>query len=241
MSAGNEQKTPLQRSLNIIGEQAALDAIATLGKALPATVVAVTGSIVKVKFNLQSTPWNLPEITMPAAMYEYGRVPIQVDDAGAVIPSDASLGGISGLGQGAPTLALTGNLSSLLWIPVSRSSWPDPLDPNAYELWGPAGVILRNGASTCKIVLNDNGITITLPTGKPLIINGDTLLNGNLGISGDITAPDGSVYAGDLKTAGNVVAHEGAGPVGLATHTHTQPNDSHGDLEGPTSAPTPGT
>lgn len=47
---------------------------------------------------------------------------------------------------------------------------------------------------------------------------------------------------GQINATGNVIAGTGTGDqVGLQTHTHTQPNDSAGDVEQPTNAPTPGT
>lgn len=59
------------------------------------------------------------------------------------------------------------------------------------------------------------------------------------GITGNAA---GGVISGAAKFAGDVVAKAGTGgSVTLSTHTHTQPNDSHGDVEGPTSSPTGGT
>lgn len=47
---------------------------------------------------------------------------------------------------------------------------------------------------------------------------------------------------GDLHVTGAITAGYGGGDqIGLQSHTHTQGNDSHGDTEAPTSAPTPGT
>lgn len=49
-------------------------------------------------------------------------------------------------------------------------------------------------------------------------------------------------HAGDFHATGAVVAGSGGGDqVGLQTHTHKQGNDSHGDTEVPTDAPTGGT
>jgi hypothetical protein len=48
--------------------------------------------------------------------------------------------------------------------------------------------------------------------------------------------------SGDLHVSGAVIGGYGGGDqVGLQTHTHTQPNDTHGDGELPTRAPTAGT
>ena len=86
------------------------------------------------------------------------------------------------------------------------------------------------------------GINLTPNTGLPVTVNGNLVVKGAIQTNGSIESETGGTYAGDIKTAGNVVAGSGtADSVGLKTHTHTQPNDSHGDVEGPTSAPTAGT
>lgn len=47
---------------------------------------------------------------------------------------------------------------------------------------------------------------------------------------------------GELRVTGPVFAGYGTGDqVGLQTHVHAQPNDSHGDAESPTNPATPGT
>lgn len=63
-----------------------------------------------------------------------------------------------------------------------------------------------------------NGIAATPVSGKPFKVNGP------------------------IQATGSIIAGFGGGDqVGLQTHTHTQANDSHGDTEEPTSAPTAGT
>lgn len=60
---------------------------------------------------------------------------------------------------------------------------------------------------------------------------------------------DGTIFSagtwnhdGDFRATGAVIAGFGTGDqVGLQTHTHQQGNDSHGDTEVPTEAPTGGT
>ena len=47
---------------------------------------------------------------------------------------------------------------------------------------------------------------------------------------------------GAIGATGDITAFYGTGAsVGVATHTHTQGDDSHGDTEAPVSAPTAGT
>ena len=50
------------------------------------------------------------------------------------------------------------------------------------------------------------------------------------------------VLDGETRGTGEVYAKYGSGDqVSVTQHEHTQPNDSHGDAEQPTAAPTPGT
>jgi hypothetical protein len=60
---------------------------------------------------------------------------------------------------------------------------------------------------------------------------------GDITINGVVITP-----AGKVSAPGDVVAGAGgADQVGLQTHQHTVPNDSHGDAIGPTNAPEAGT
>lgn len=237
------QKTPLANSLNLLAQQQALNVIAQLGKALPATVTAVAGSIVTVSFNIQSG-YTLPNVTCPVACSQWIREPVQVGDQGVVEPADAALGGVSGLGGGTATLSPVGNLSALIWKPVANQSWTMP-DAGKPFINGPTGFICGDKNQVVEIVGDSTARTITFKIGGAavLTVNATGVIdNGNLQISGAIENATGGIYAGDIKTAGNVIGGFGTGDqVGLTTHTHTQPNDSHGDTEQPTSAPTAGT
>ena len=102
----NAQKTPYARAINQFAEQKVLDAIQTLGKALPCHVVAIAGSIVTVQFDITNTPFTLPNVTCPMFGPEYIRYPTQVGDLGVVISADCYIGGVSGLGGGVAELSL---------------------------------------------------------------------------------------------------------------------------------------
>lgn len=230
------QKRPLARSLNEFAQRKALDQIQVLGKALPASVTAVDGSIVTVKFDLKSA-FTLPNVTIPAMMWQWVRVPIQVGDKGLVVPADASLGATSGLGGGGADLSLSANLSALVWIPVARKDWAAAGDPNAVVIYGPNGVVLRDAGSACKMVLTPDGIVATLPAGKALRVNGILEVNGEARLGGALKALDGATYAGGLETTSDVVAGAGTGDqVNLQTHRH--PGVQAGAAQ--TGAPVPG-
>lgn len=168
--ADNAQKTPLARTLNQVAVKAALNQIQQIGKALPASVVSVSGSIVTVKFEVQSS-FTLPNVTIPMAGPEYIRFPTQVGDKGIVLPADVSLGGISGLGMGTAALALQANLSALVFLPIANKNWSPSENPNAIVLYGPDGGILRTSDSLGMVKVSALGTDITVPLGKTLSIH----------------------------------------------------------------------
>lgn len=124
-------KTPLQKSL-IRGEAArAQDALASLGQSLPCTVVTVVSPwIVTINFEVQTgQPWTLPQMTVPVLAPPYVAYPIQPGDAGVALAASARLGGLSGLGTGAPSLQdAPGNLSCLgfVWLGKVDQTTIDP-------------------------------------------------------------------------------------------------------------------
>jgi hypothetical protein len=154
----NEQKTPLARTLPLFVGQTALGEILKAGLALPGHVLSVTGQIVTVAFDV--TGLSLPQVTMPVAGSVYVQLPIQAGDKGVALPASVFLGGVSGLGTGTADIAVQeGNLSSLIWVPVSNTAW-DSGAPTSVVIAGPGGVILKNTAGTTIATLT--GTTITL-------------------------------------------------------------------------------
>lgn len=247
--ASGAQKTPIARSLEKFAERKIGAALDLLGQSLPASVVAVVSSgIVTVKFELTNVPFTLPQVTVPILGAEYVRLPIQTGMKGMVVSADAYLGGMSGLGGGTADLTPRPNLANLAFVPLGSKAWSAVDDPDALVLYGPKGVILRDADSTIVVKFQQGVAEITLPAGVPLTINGiasvtgDLQVGGALQISGPIEAIGGGTYAGDLKTSGDVIAKfGGAAAVGLSTHSHHQPPDSHGDTEQATNPPTGGT
>ena len=219
----NSQKTPLARTLNRFAEQKVLDRVQQLGKSLPCHVVSVRGAIVTVAFDVTG-PFTLPNVTVPLFGPEYVRYPIKAGDRGVVLAADAYLGGVSGLGGGTADLTQRANLATLVFLPIANASW-FTVDPNAVTVYGPDGVVLQTQDGSVKLIVNAAGVSV--------VIGGTTYsawTTAGLAVTGHVTATQ------------NVVAGQGgADQVGLQTHTHAQPNDSAGDVEQPTSAPTPGT
>lgn len=156
--SGNQQKTPLGISLNRFAQGKAADAIQALGKALPASVVSVRGAIVQVKFEVTSK-FTLPNVTIPLIGSEYARPPIQPGCKGVVFPADAYLGGMSGLGGGTADLTPPANLTALVFSPIGNSGWT-VVDGNAFVIYGPNGVVLRDAGSGTVLTLTGGGIHI---------------------------------------------------------------------------------
>src|ERR1700730_3807475 len=140
--ADNFAKLWLQKAQNQLAINRASQEIQKQGRALPCRVTAVTGSIVTVEFEMDTSPWTLPPITIPKAESPWIRMPTQVGDTGLTMPADVYLGGISGLGGGTGSFTRRGNLSALVFVPVSNGDSP-PDDPNAAQVCGPNGARIR--------------------------------------------------------------------------------------------------
>ena len=159
----NASRLWLQRSMNRLAVRRAAQAISALGQALPCSVTAVSGAIVTVKFEVNASPWTLPEITIPKAESPWVRMPTQIGDLGWTVPADAYLGGVSGLGGGTADLSAPGNLEALVFVPVSNKTSP-PIDQNAAQIQGPNGAIIRTLDGSASVVVNTSGITMTFGT-----------------------------------------------------------------------------
>lgn len=208
--ADNFSKLWLQKNQNALAINRASQEIKRQGRALPCRVTAVNGAIVTVEFEVDTSPWTLPPITIPKAESPWVRMPTQVGDFGYTAPADVYLGGISGLGKGIANFLRRGNLSNLVFTPVSNAnSAPD--DPNAAQVCGPNGARIRTTTgTTSSVVTNTSGTTITFGTttlvvnaaGITLTVDGQTFTwGGSQAISTlpikapDVILPNGAVNA----------------------------------------------
>lgn len=221
----DHSKLWFQRNLNQTAITRAEQAIKSLGRALPCRVTKVSGAIVTVEFEVDTAPWTLEPITIPKAESNWIRMPTQVGDTGVTAPSDLYLGGISGLGGGRADMRKRGNLSTLYFVPISNAS-SGPIDPNAAQIQGPNGAIIRTtSGTTSSIVTNDQGTTITFgtttfvlnATGITLTVNGQTFTwGGSVAVSTlPIQAPD------VILPNGAVNPHVHSDPQGGTTGTMT--------------------
>ncbi|WP_320533672.1 hypothetical protein [Robbsia andropogonis] len=212
------EKLSVQGNANLAAIKRARQQIEAEGRALPCTVTAVSGAVITVSFDLDTSPWTLQPITIPKAESPWMRMPTQVGDTGVAMPTGSYLGGISGLGGGTGKYGRRGNLSTLVFVPVSSAnSAPD--DENAAQVCGPNGAIIRTtSGTTSSIVTDTSGTTITFGsvsivlTASGIVFNGNVTFNGNVGQQGaggtegtvtftapvtapDVVLPNGSVNA----------------------------------------------
>lgn len=182
--ASNVQKTPLSVSIPAFARQTAADAIQLLGRALPCSVVSVSGQIVTVSFEVNAAPFTLPNITIPITTSAYDWLPIQVGDKGFTVAADVYLGGVSGLGGGVADLTQRGNLSTLIFVPISNSAWSAPGgDDNMRIVQGPDGVRIQDTtggvvaifSKTTGISLSFSGHSLTI-TSSGVTIDGKAFL-----------------------------------------------------------------
>lgn len=157
MSGTNAQKTPYARKLNQFAEKKVLNALQTLGKSLPCYVIAVDGSIVTVRFEIE-TPFTLPDVTCPLFGPSYIRYPTQVNDKGIVISADYYIGSVTGLGGNVGDLSPRANLSALIFLPVANKNWTPSENPDALVMTGPDGVILTSDDGDHKLIVDDTNV-----------------------------------------------------------------------------------
>lgn len=207
----NAKKTHLAVALDNIPRQRAADAIQSLGKELPCHVTKIEGQIVTVAFDTTS-PFTLPQVTMPINSFQDDWLPIQVGDKGVARTADVYLGGVSGLGTGNANLLRQSNLSMLVFHPATNKAWTPPggFDQNDRIMQSRGkGVALVSKDAKTKLYVDDDGHV---------------------------------VITGDLRVTGEVIRGFGTGDqVTLGQHTHAQDADSDADSEEETHKPTAGT
>jgi len=235
-------KTALARSLELFANRKVGAAMQLMGQSLPASVVSRTGGIVTVNFELTNVPFTLPQITVPMIGSEYVRLPIQPGCMGWVIPADAYLGGMSGLGGGTADLTKRPNLSNLVWSPIGNKNWSASEDDNALVLYGPDGTIIRSLDSTAVLKVLKTICSWTPPSGIPIELNGNVIINGNVQLSGAIQSLAGGTYAGTIATAGDIIGGYGtADQVSALNHTHQYLQPTGASTPEQTAKPTAGT
>jgi len=181
------QKTPFSTSIGNFVSGQIQDALFGQGQVLPATVIevgidGVGNSIVTVNFDV-FTEFTLPPVVCPIIGSEYVRVPIQIGDSGICISASVLLGGISGLAEGVlPSLINSGNLSSLVFVPISNALWTPPVDPTSLLLQGLGGVVIQDMEGQTTLKLTPEGVVLNAQTAIVFEVGGNSVTINESGI-----------------------------------------------------------
>ena len=197
----------IQRNLNQLATNRALEAIKGTGRALPCKVTEVAGSIVTVTFEIKGTQtpagttatfegWTLPPLTLPKAESQWLRAPTQKGDLGMTMPADTFLGGVSGLGTGVadPTVDY-GNMTTLVFVPVAAVGFGPAPDPNRAWINGPNGFDATDTARTGGIFYDAATATVTIYAGaQTIVVTSDPSITSTVtGVAGNLqTIVDGA-------------------------------------------------
>lgn len=210
----NFQTLWLQDAINQHTTSRALQIVQETGRALPCKVKAVNGSLVTVDFECtftvtqdgQASPITLPEVTLPIAMSQWLRVPVQIGDVGITQPADTFLGGISGQGSGVADLQTDyGNLSTLVFVPIAATSFPTSPDANKAWINGPNGALLSSADQSVSVSCDKTTGKITLTAGGIVLVLDKA--SGTVQIGGSGTSSgDAVIRASDLQSALNALA-----------------------------------
>ena len=190
-----DQKIPFAQSLNFFTDRKIADAIQSVGQSYPCHVISVTGSIVKVAFDI-AVPNNitLPQVTCPVFGPEYIRYPIKAGDRGVCFAASVNLKEVTGLGTGLPDFNLPGNLSALVFFPIGNVNWVQ-VDPEAVVIYAPNGVVLKTDSNSSNITLNKDSITLSSKT-ITSAASGTNNVNGTLVKLGQAAALSAAAMSG---------------------------------------------
>lgn len=223
-----QQKTPMVDGLNRWAQDLVDSTGQLAGKAWPASVTKIdaSGTIVTIKFEMTDIPYTLPEVTCALVGPKYIRYPIQVGDSGYVVPGDAYLGGVTGLGGGTADLTPQLNLANLVFHPTGNKNFDAVTDPQAVEVSGPNGAIIQTQDKENRLVVDSTGIHFytkaglsidMTKNGLTLTFAGNTISIDANGIKIDGTAGGGTMIDGKIflpHTHANVTPGSGnSGPV----------------------------
>ncbi|EOW6510874.1 hypothetical protein ACOZXQ_000594 [Cronobacter malonaticus] len=215
-------------NMNNFADQKISCAMQMAGKVLPASVVERSGHMITVSFLLRDIPYTLPQVTIPLFGPEYIRYPMKKGDKGIVIPADAYLGGVSGLGGGIADLTSPANLSALVFLPTSNTEWEN-VDYNVLTLYGPEGVTLRDAGSNTTFLLTPESITIATPTQFRVTVGG-TVLKLTEGMW-SLTGQSGKIQDNTASTSPQIM-HQGWQKLVQWLNSHQHSNGNNGNNTG---------
>jgi hypothetical protein len=161
------------------------------GFQIPCTVVEVDNvkGLVTVNFEVENTPFNLPQITIPVMCWEYIRYPIQVGDPGVTISADTDLISISGGKSRQPDFSPSSNLNTvLMFAPIMNRNKFETPNPNATVIYGPDGVVLfdySNEETHSTLIISQTMAKMVNGDSSIEISNGEVKVTGTLIINGE--------------------------------------------------------
>jgi len=204
-------KLSLQQSLGMLN-QAQMQGFDELsGKSLPCHVVAISGSIVTIQFDMLPGRISFPQITIPVFGSEYVRLPIQEGDKGVTVPASVSLRGVTGLGTGLADMTAPPSLTALFFMPMANVNW-FAVDPNILTMYGIHGATMMttDGASSVKVTETQVAVS-----------SENVRLKGALYFDGPITQESSGPGTGiSLIGPVNVTLDVISGSISLVNHTH---------------------
>ncbi len=156
----NAQKTPMVRSLALMGVNQFEGGQQLLGKAAPATLISLSANktIATVKVEIDSV-YTIPAITCPVFGPQFIRYPLPAGTKGFLVPADFYMGGMTGLGAGTATLTRQANLAACSFFPVGNSEFNVLPFGNKLVLYGPDGAVLTDGKTEpeVKVMVDQEG------------------------------------------------------------------------------------
>ena len=202
MGADNNLVTPIQNSIPTAIDKGAQDRQQLNVQNLPCTVTAVMGELVQVKVEAQGN-YTIPKVLVPQAFSQWIREPTQVGDKGFLTSANYYIGGMSGIGGGVANYQKRGNMTPMVFQPISQKAFPANTNRNlnALLLNGPQGVVLQDTGGSCTLTLTSSGVVIS--------VGGNTITINAAGISvstGTITNQGkdvGSTHVHTLVTPGS--------------------------------------
>ena len=202
MSANNELVTPIAFHLPAHIDKGAQDRYQLDVQGLPCTVSQVMGELVQVNVEAQGK-FTIPKILVPQAFSQWVREPTQVGDKGILSAANYYIGGMSGIGGGVANYQKRGNVTPLVFMPISQKAFASNANRNlnAVLINGPQGVVLQDTAGLCTLTLTGTGMVIKIG-GNVITIN-----------AGGISVSEGTITNQGVDV-GSTHAHTGVVPGG---------------------------
>lgn len=209
MTSSQSRRLPLQQQVNNATVTRIAEGLFAKGLQVPCKIKEIDTGYIKVTPLVNEI--SSLTLSVPTGQSLYSQAPLQVNDFGILISMDASVAQVTGLSSSVQSLKSTGNLGSLVFLPISSTQWAAMPDKDMYLIQGPKGFIIRS---------LDGSVAVTGTKGQSLVFaygdNSFTLdssgakLNCSLSVEGDISSSGTISGTTDVK----------CGSVSLKSHLH---------------------